>query len=211
MTRVFPAICVASALALGASVSAQQPAPNQPARNDGVTTPNDFEQSNSRSGATDTLVLTGCLDRASNGTYELRNARMSAPGANATGSASATSPGAAAGSTASTTGSPNGTVGTTGTTTGATATTSPTTANRAPTTGATATWILKSTTDLAPHVGHQVQVTGRPSAPAGTAGSNTATTSNPTTTTTGARVKDAGDDARSVDVQAVRMISQSCP
>lgn len=133
---------------------------------------------------TGTLSLTGCLDRANDGTYELKNARPS-PGTADTKQGSQTSP---------------GTTGTGGAT------------NRSSDSAASApeTWILKSTTDLAPHVGHSVQITGRLSALAGAGGSDTATTSNPTTTATGARMKKPGEDAKSVDVQAVRMISRSC-
>lgn len=227
MTRTFPALCLASTLALAGSLSAQQASPNQPARNDGVTTPADYEQTASKTGSTDSLMLTGCLDRAANGTYELRNARMSAPGAanttasSAPGSASTTSAragdttaGAAAGTT---TGSPTdhssgtaGATGTSGTTASATGTTSATSASKAPMSDMAMTWTLKSSTDLAPHVGHQVQITGRPSAPAANSGSNTATTANPTTTATGARMESSAQNAHSVDVQAVRMISQSC-
>jgi len=133
-----------------------------------------------------TLSLTGCLDRANDGTYELRNARMSSPG-------SETAPGA-----------PQTTTGPTGTS-GASA------PARAEAGDGSSTWILKSTTDLAPHVGHSVQITGRMSSPAGTGGSDTATTSAPTTTATGARMKKPGEEAKSVDVQSVRMISRACP
>ena len=129
-----------------------------------------------------TLSLTGCLDRANDGTYELRNARTTPAGSE-------------------TAGSPQTTAGATGTS-GA--------ASTPKADDAQATWILKSTTDLAPHVGHSVTITGRMSAPAGTSGSDTATTSPPTTTATGARMRKPGEEARSVDVQSVRMISRAC-
>jgi len=129
-----------------------------------------------------TMSLTGCLDRANDGTYELRNARTNPAGAETPGS-----PGPTAGAT-----------GTSGATSSAKGGEVP------------ATWILKSTSDLAPHVGHTVQITGRMSAPAGTGGSDAATTTPPTTTATGARLKKPGEEARSVDVQAVRMISRAC-
>jgi len=225
MTRTFPALCLASTLALAGSLSAQQASPNQPARNDGVTTAADYEQTASKTGSTDTMTLTGCLDRASNGTYELRNARMSAPGAGSTASsapgastttasAGASSTGSAApGTTADRTGSSGtaGATGTTGTTASGTGTTSATSAAHAPMSDMAMTWTLKSTTDLAQHVGHQVQITGRPSGASANTGSNTATTSSPTTTATGARMESAAQNAHSVEVQAVRMISQSCP
>jgi hypothetical protein len=232
MRRTFPALCLASTLAFAGSLSAQQPSSNQPARNDGVTTSADFEQTASKSGSTDSVTLTGCLDRATNGTYELRNARMSAPGAAATGTASSapgstTSTTARAGTTSSgsttsvqnaSTAGTTGTSGTasaaatTGTTSSATGTTSPTSAARAPMSDMAMTWTLKSSTDLAPHVGHEVQITGRPGAASSSAtgNANSATTSNPTTTATGARVESAAEAGHSVEVQAVRMISRSC-
>jgi len=131
-----------------------------------------------------TLSLTGCLDRTNDGTYELRNARSAPAGTAATPGSSAPTPGATAG------------------TSGA--------ANSAGAGEVPTTWVLKSTSDLAPHVGHTVQVTGRMSAPEGTGGSNTATTTPPTTTATGARIKKPGEEAKSIDVQAVRMISRAC-
>jgi len=164
MKSMVTALCMAALVGLGASAYAQQAG---------------------TSGA-DTFTLTGCLDRANDGTYELRNAHPSA----AT-SESRTSAEAGAGAT-----------GTSGASSGA----SKTAGSDAPT-----TWILKSTTDLAPHVGHSVQITGRMSSPDGSGGSDAATTSAPTTTATGARMKKPGEDAKSVDVQAVRMISRSCP
>jgi len=132
-----------------------------------------------------TFSLTGCLDRANDGTYELRNARMSSA-------------------------EPDKAPGAPQTTTGATGTSGSTGAARAEAGDASSLWILKSSTDLAPHVGHSVQITGRMSASAGTGGSDTATTSDPTTTATGARMKKPGEEARSVDVQSVRMISRAC-
>jgi len=209
MRRTFPALCLASTLAFAASLSAQQASPNQPARNDGVTTPADYEQTASKTGSTEAMTLTGCLDRANDGTYELRNARASGGGATATSGTSSTT--SAGGTTAGATGATAGAAGTTGTTSGATGTTSATGAGRASASEMPSTWTLKSATDLAPHVGHQVQITGKMSASNTSGGSsNTATTSNPTTTTTGARMKDASGNAHSVEVQSVRMVSQSC-
>lgn len=126
---------------------------------------------------------------------------MSAPGAAST-----------TGGTDQGTAGTSGVSGTTGTTSSATGTTSPTSAARAPMSDTPMTWTLKSATDLAPHVGHQVQITGRPAAAStGSSGANDATTSNPTTTTTGARMETPAQNAHSVEVDAVRMISQSCP
>jgi hypothetical protein len=192
MKRTFGALCLSTALALGATASAQQPGANQPARNDGVTTPADYEQTNTKNPAAEgSITLTGCVDRANDGTYELKNARNESAATG--GAASASTP-------TGTSGTATGTTGTTGTnSTGATGN------------GMPSTWVLKSTTDLAPHVGHQVQITGRTSSSSTTA-SNTpdATTSSQTTTTTSAKMKDAGQKVSSVDVQSVRMISSSC-
>jgi hypothetical protein len=131
----------------------------------------------------ETLTLTGCMDRARNGTYQLLNAHRGPAG--------------------SVTPKNNGSTSRNPTATG--------------TSGATRTqtqpavWVLKSTADLAPHVGHQVEITGRASAGTGTGETDTATTSPPTTTATGARMKELGEIANSVDVQTVRMVSRSCP
>ena len=183
MTHV-SGICAAALLVLAASGFAQQPGSSGPARNDGVTTPNDFEQSANAKGA-GVLTMTGCVDRANDATYQLRDARPAS-------TADATRPpGTAAGGAAGT----SGTAGASGATAAVDAEQN--------------TWILKSTTDLAPHVGHSVQITGRMSSP-DSGDTNTATTASPTTTATGARVKKPGEEARSVDVQSVRMISRSC-
>jgi len=185
MTRMMVSgLCMVVALGMSNSAMAQRPDANGPARNDGVTTPGDFDQSKSATGG-DTFTLTGCMDRANDGTYELKNARMSSLGTDTT-------------------------PGRPGTTSSATGTSGATSAAKAPVDQTPSTWILKSTSDLSPHVGHSVQITGRVSAPSGNGGDNTATTSPPTTTTTGARMKQNGEEAHSVDVQSVRMISRSC-
>ena len=184
MTRMVTGLCMVVALGMSTNAMAQRPDANGPARNDGITTPGDFDQSKSATGS-DTFTLTGCMDRANDGTYELRNARMSSLGTDTT-------------------------PGTPGTTSSATGTSGATSAAKAPVDQTPSTWILKSTSDLSPHVGHSVQITGRVSAPSGTGGDNTATTSSPTTTATGARMKHNGEEAHSVDVQSVRMISRSC-
>lgn len=135
-------------------------------------------------GTTDTITLTGCLDRAPNGIYQLKNARLAPLGQ-------------------------TDTVGTTGTTASGTGTSNPTSAARAAVTAEPATWMLKSTSDLAPHVGHEVRVTGRPGESRRTS-DDTATTSPPTTTSTGARVKAPGEQDRALEVQAVTMIARTC-
>ena len=163
MTRTVTALCMAAMVGLVTVGRAQQP----DTRGRG------------------TLSLTGCVDRANDGTYQLRNARMSPV-------------------------EQDKTAGPPQTTAGATGTSGSTSAARAEAGDAPSLWILKSSTDLAPHVGHSVQITGRMSAPAGAGGTDTATTSDPTTTATGARMKKPGEEARSVDVQSVRMISRAC-
>lgn len=131
------------------------------------------------------LKVVGCLDRAPNGTYQLKNARLEPLG------------------------QPANRAGGAGTTSGATGTSGATRAARAPMTDATGTWILKSTTDLAPHVGHQITVTGRPSSLRSSA-DDAATTAPPTTTATGARVKEPGETSRSLDVDSVTMLARAC-
>ncbi len=134
---------------------------------------------------TSMLTVTGCLDRAPNGTYQLKNARLAPLGqAPARGSGP-------------------------GTTAGATGTSGVSSAARAAVSDAPGTWILKSTSDLAPHVGHQVSVSGRPSS-LRTSADDAATTAPPTTTATGARVKDPGESARSLDVDSVAMLARAC-
>jgi hypothetical protein len=189
MTPKVSGLCVATMLALTAGVGAQQPGPGGPARNDGVTTPNDFEQTASKTAQT--LSLTGCVDRANDGTYQLTHARPSPPSATGTSG----TPGRAD--------NPAGTTGTAGSSAAADSNDQKDRAKQS-------AWILKSTTDLAPHVGHSVQITGRMSSPDRN-GTNTATTTNPTTTATGARIEKPSEEAHSVEVQSVRMISRSCP
>lgn len=162
--RGLAGLCMAAGLALSTGTYAQQSA--------------------TAAGSSDALTLTGCVDRAPNGTYHLLNARMDP----------LTRPDAKS---------------TTGTTTGATGTSGATNAAGAEASHTPSTWILKSTTDLAPHVGHQVQVIGHLSAGRNST-EDAATTSNPTTTSTGARVKDPGETARSFDVQSVKTLSRAC-
>lgn len=162
MTRTITALCMAAMVGLVTVGHAQQ----------------------TDSGERGTLSLTGCLDRANDGTYQLRNARPSKAEDKAPGSPQ--------------------------TSTGATGTSGSTSAAKGEAGDARSLWILKSSTDLAPHVGHSVQITGRMSARAGTGGTDTATTSDPTTTATGARMKKPGEEARSLDVQSVRMLSRAC-
>lgn len=145
-------------------------------------TPNTTQPSTS----TSLLTVVGCLDRAPNGTYQLKNARLE-PVAQA----------------------PNRPSGP-GTTSGATGTSGASSAARAPMSTAADMWVLKSPTDLAPHVGHQIKVTGRPSA-LRSSSDDAATTAPPTTTATGARVKEPGESARSLDVDSLSMLARACP
>ncbi len=180
MSRTATGLCLASAIALAASVGAQQTSPSAPARNDGTTTTADTEQTAaSRAGGSDAITLTGCLDRSPNGTYVLNRARVAALGA-PTGSAPQGS--------ASTTSSDRD--GNSTTTPGgvASTTTPPSTAGSVSQGSATSTWTLRSSSDLAPHVGHQVQVTGRATAAATATGRSSAATPDtaPATGTSGA-------------------------
>lgn len=165
MNRWFLAALLGTGMAVHAE--SQAPTPTQPG------TP------------TSLLTVTGCLDRAPNGTYELKNARLEPVGQVPPRSAGP------------------------GTTAGATGTSGATTAARAPMTDEPALWILKSTSDLAPHVGHQIKVSGRPSSRRSSA-DDAATTAPPTTTATGARVKDPGESSRSLDVDSVTMLARAC-
>lgn len=203
MTRTAAGLCVASAFALAATLGAQQQGLGAPARNDGTTTTADFEQTPaSRAGAaaSDRVTLTGCLDRSPNGTYVLNKARLDLPGAGTsatTGSTGGTTAGSTTGSTAGTTagtaatGTAPGTSGSAGTTPATTTARGAGTAARdgIASTAAQSTWTLQSSSDLAPHVGHQVQIVGRAAgsqtgrAAAGQAGSTAATAG--TTGTTG--------------------------
>lgn len=228
MSRTATGLCLASVFALVASAGAQQTSPSAPARNDGTTpTTADTEQTaSSRAGGSDAITLTGCLDRSPNGTYVLNRARVtalgavtpgSAPGsASTTGSDSAVNSNATPGSGASTTAGsgPAGTVS--GSSTADISDRSP-----------TSTWALRSTSDLAPHVGHQIQVTGHaaaipggsaaagattPGASGTTGATGTSGTSSSTSEATGtAGTTSAAAPSNSVDVQSVRMIANSCP
>ena len=84
------------------------------------------------------------------------------------------------------------------------------------------TWMLRSTTDLASHVGHQVQITGRAqqSPMPGGASQGATSTGGSTSTASGAGSSSGtgspgtnGSEAasNSVEVESVRMVSSSCP
>lgn len=163
MTETVARACLIATLAMPAGLAAQQPP--------------------SSAMKPDVLTLTGCLDRAPNGTYQLLHASRDAAG-----------PGGATGTSGSAATPPASS---------ARGTSSPAPREDAP-------WILKSPTDLAPHVGHKVQITGRPSATRPSS-DDAATTTPPTTTSTGARVKDPGEAERSLDVSGVRMLARACP
>lgn len=238
MTRTAAGFCVASAFALVASAgAAQQQSPNAPARNDGTTTTADFEQTAaSKAGGAGRVSLSGCVDRAPNGTYLLKNARLDPAGspagaASGQGSASTTAgdPAAPAGTSGSAAGSSPGSTatGTAGTSGAATA---PATGSRGPAAaaagavaqGAPMTWMLRSTSDLAPHVGHQVQITGRAQqAPmpggasqgaTGTSGSSGAASDAGASASTGpAGTRGSEATSNSVEVESVRTVSSSCP
>jgi hypothetical protein len=156
----------------------------------------------------DEVTITGCLERGANGNYTLVNAQTGSESG-----ASATTTGTSGTTTAT------GTSGSAGTTAGAMNATSG------------STWTLEGDNDLAKHVGHKVQVTGKEvssskddheasatTTTAGTSGSGT-TTATGTTGTTGTsgsagaaeQRHSASDHAgRKLDVKSVKMISSSC-
>lgn len=130
------------------------------------------------------IKLTGCVSRASDGTFLLTNARVEP----------ARTPAATAGSGASTT------AGTTGSTAAR-----PTEPAGSGTSGTT--WRLEGGSDLAHHVGHTLEVTGRTESES-TPGSLTAP---PQTTSSGTPGAEEGTHPRALEVQAIKVISTNCP
>jgi hypothetical protein len=156
----------------------------------------------------DQISVTGCLQRDASGSYMLANAHVDAAAKPDRTSGAAT--------TTTTTGSTTG-----GTTTGTTATTTgPTT--QTDTMVSHATWRLAgNTADLAPHVGHRVQIMGKESAASSSTGATTTSTAGGATVTgtSGATRTSTGDErppkadkdaTHRLEVTSVRMISSSC-
>jgi hypothetical protein len=194
-------LCAAAAFACVATVAAQ-----------GQTSSTASQTTRSNAAPHD-VTLTGCLAKGADGGYTLDNARVDV-GASSTTS-STTTPGAT---------STTGTAG--ATTTGGAATTTAASAAGGVMNAPAMTWTLAGGSDLASHVGHKVQVSGktswdtsmdhaRTSAPGatGTGGAPTTTAgTSPTaggTTTTASGARGMRDEPR-VDVQSVKMISSSC-
>lgn len=221
MTRTFTGLCVASAFALAASVSAQS-----------GTSSTTASQSSSADKPGHEVSVTGCLARSGDGTYMLTNARVEP----------ATSPtpgGSTASGATTTTGSATTTTGTSGSTASPSSSTSPSASGSMP---SDTTWTLQGGRDLDKHVGHRIQVTGNAtwasmdhSAAAGAAGSTTGSTASTTasgtagaatTGTTGTTASGTGTGEQRtgssssanrmsnshprLDVQSVKMISSSC-
>jgi hypothetical protein len=162
------------------------------------------------------MKLTGCVQKGADGNFTLSNVQADASSATGagrpTGTAGAGTPGAA-GAT------PGATPGAAGAGAGAGANAGST------------TWNLRGGTDLATHVGHRVEVTGRSGAAAGassagrpdaatpgaTAGAPGATAANPDAAANrpaaGAAASGSANmsNARTLEVQSVRMIAQTCP
>jgi hypothetical protein len=156
------------------------------------------------------IIVVGCLQRGADGSYMLTNAHKDTDM-----SRSGTTGGTTAGTTTSGT-------------TGSTATSGSSTAGSSAMAGsaradAMSTWALKGGSDLDKHVGHQIQVTGRASAPGMSsetatgsttaAGSTTAGTSG-TTGSTGATTTDAskgmGHNTQTLEFRSMKMIAASC-
>jgi hypothetical protein len=80
--------------------------------------------------------------------------------------------------------------------------------------GASATWNLRGS-DLATHVGHRVQVTGKPAAAASTSGATSGAPGATTATNPDAASRSAAgssaSSARTLEVSAVKMVAATCP
>jgi hypothetical protein len=172
------------------------------------------------------MKLTGCLQKGTDGNFTLSNVQADASSASGasrpTGTAGAGTPGAAGATPGATPGSAAAGAGA-----GANA--------------ASATWTLRGGTDLASHVGHRIEVTGRSSdattnrgagsagagrPDAATPGATPGATAGATPGTTAANPDAAANrpaagasaggsanmsNARTLEVQSVRMIAQTCP
>ncbi len=130
------------------------------------------------------IKLTGCVSRASDGGFLLTNARVEPARTSA----------ATAGSGASTT------AGTTGSTVAR-----PTEPAGSGTSGTT--WRLEGGSDLARHVGHTLEVTGR-TEPESTPSSLTEPRQTTSSGTPGAKEE---THPRALEVQAIKVISTDCP
>lgn len=146
--------------------------------------------SQSAAGAPDTITLSGCVDRLPNGIFVLNHARI-------TGLGDAASPGAPASPQAT------GTSGVTGKTGPAGAAATADVGD-----GAASAWALDSREDLAPHVGHRVQLIGKPREVAPTA--PRADDANGSGGSPGGSSRIAIPTHR-VEIRSLRMISMSCP
>jgi hypothetical protein len=146
------------------------------------------------------VTITGCLAKSADGKFTLTNAKMdnptSSPSAGSTSTTTAGTP--PAGTTADTTPSPA---------------------------GAATAWMLAGGTDLDKHVGHKIQVTGRPAfdtamdhsrtpdpttSTTGTTTGTVGTTGATTTATTEDQRKSGRADQPRLEVQSVKMIAPSC-
>jgi hypothetical protein len=198
MTRTATALYVAAAMGLGASAGAQ------------TTTAGTTAAQTTTADSKDIMVV-GCLQRGSDGSYMLTNAHKDTDVNRST-----TGGGTTAGTTTS---------GTTGSTATSGSSTAGSSAMATGSAGADAmsTWAIKGGSDLDKHVGHQIQVTGRAAAPGMSsetttgsttaAGSTTAGTSG-TTGSTGATTTDAskgmGHHTQTLEFKSMKMIAASC-
>jgi hypothetical protein len=211
MKRTATGLGVAAAVACAVTLGAQ------------TSTTTAGQRTSSTTDKSHDVTVTGCLARDSGGSFMLNNARMDNGASSSTTTTSGTT-------TAGTTGAA------TGTTSGGATTTSGTNANATMSNAPAMSWMLSGGNDLDKHVGHKVQVTGKTTwdssmnhtSTASAAGAGTTAASpDPTTTAGGATGTTAGtagttgtrDDQRTggahgaqphLDVQSVKMISNSC-
>lgn len=184
MKRAIVAACLSAAFAV--ALTAQAPAQQPPAGTSGSTAGVQDTTKSSQSGAR-TVSLTGCLKAGdAAGTYELTNAEMSGAAGHKAPSGEAGEAGEAAGAAG---------------TAGAKA-------------GGMRTVMLNAASDvnLAPHVGHKIEVTGsmsgRSSGSTGTTGSSS--TAGSSTAGAAGSTASSGGSARTLNVKSMKMISESC-
>jgi hypothetical protein len=145
-------------------------------------------------GTTPTETAASGSRSAAGGSFILTNAKMSTGASSGTGTT-------ASGTTSGTTGS-----ATSGTGTSGSATTSPSSSPRSAAMGTS--YKLTGGTNLAQHVGHQIEVTGTLSPSGATSGTTSGTTPPPTTGSAGST--GMSHAAQTLNVASVRMISASC-
>jgi hypothetical protein len=190
MQRAIVAACLSAAFAV--ALTAQAPAQQPPASGAGTSgsTAGAQESQSSQRGMRP-MTMTGCLKAGDTaGTYELTNVEMTGRRGGATSTTGETG-----GSATSTTGE-QGRM------------------------GGMRTVMLNAGSDvnLAPHVGHKIEVTGTMGGGRRGSGASSSTTTGSSTATTGAAAEGqgagsgmgAGRGTRTVNVTSVKMISETC-